>query len=408
MKYVKRFVEFYLLFYFIVFTGYRYQMADPMILQILTLIIMVIMVGWLVYLLISKESPGLPPNPGVYLLYAGFYLTSVFHSVDHHYSIPEGFLYFIAMLLFVGILSLVRYGYSRRDLLNSLLLVGAVYSVMKAVQLPQVYGGWNFRECLPRGVLVPNVSAGFLGMVSVVSLSIWLWRGDKKEWLAFGTFVVSALTVFVIGSRGGYIGTIAGIAVVLLLRIIITGEFSRMAVVLVFSMLLFMPIVGSMVVRQPTCETIIDEEVAVRDSRAWTGNVTVRYDFWDTAFDIFREYPVFGAGPGGYTAIAGPIYEYRNATWHSHNLYLNILAERGAVGFIMSAVVLFVLVRAILKQPDPVYKLIGCGAIMVILGQGLVDVVVYEPLVMRYYFAILAVAVGPNLVKGKVLNAENN
>jgi len=399
--YVIRFTEVYLLFYFIIFTGFRYQIARPDILATQSFILMILMVVWLLYLLVQKESPGLPVNPGIYLIYACFYLSSLFGSVDIGLSLPEGYLFFVACFLFVGVLSLIRYGWSRRDLLDSLLWVGLIYTVMKGVQI--IAGIPEIGYCSRQGAIVANKSGGFLALVMVISLSIWLTRKDRKERLSLITFIGSVVVWFMVGSRGAYIGGVAGVAVVLLVHTIITGRWKWKNVALVVSALLVLPIIGTAVFRPSTCIAVNEAgEIIERDSIAWDHNISVRGRLWGTALDVFREYPLKGAGPGTFPLFTGPDFDYRKYIAHSHSIYMNVLAERGLIGLVMSGIVIISMLRLLLfGGMDPVYKLVGVGVLVVTLGQGAVDVILSEPFVMRYLFVVLAVAVGPKLDNGE-------
>jgi len=399
-RYVVRFIEVYMLFYFIIFTGFRYQIARPEILATQSFILMILMVAWLIYLLVQKGSPGLPVNPGVYLVYAGFYLSSLFGSVDIGLSLPEGYLFFVACFLFVGVLSLIRYGWNRRDLLDSLLWVGLIYTVMKGTQI--IVGIPEIGYCSRQDSIVANKSGGFLALVMVVSLAIWLTRKDRKERLALITFIGSTVVWFMIGSRGAYIGGFAGVAVVLLIHTVITGRWKWKNAVLVVSALLVLPMIGTVVFRPLTCLAVNEAgEIEERDSRYWNYNIATRGRLWGTAFDVFREYPLRGAGPGTFPLYTGPGYDYRKYMPHSHSIYMNVLAERGLIGLVMSGIVIVSMLQSLLfGEMDPVYKLVGVGVLAVTLGQGAVDVVLSEPFVMRYLFVVLAVAVGPNLDNG--------
>jgi O-antigen ligase len=61
-----------------------------------------------------------------------------------------------------------------------------------------------------------------------------------------------------------------------------------------------------------------------------------RWALWNAALKMFRDHPLFGVGPGGYhrfftTYHAGAL-DGESGWGSAHNLYLNQLAERGALG----------------------------------------------------------------------------
>jgi|GEM_PF-2022595 len=85
-------------------------------------------------------------------------------------------------------------------------------------------------------------------------------------------------------------------------------------------------------------------------------NFYIRTEMWEAAFNIFKIYPVLGAGPGVYGMIMYDFYpnpdEIVGGTshLHAHNSYFEVLAEMGAVG-LASFLWIFIL-----------FLLMGCAA----------------------------------------------
>ncbi|MBM3245393.1 MAG: O-antigen ligase family protein, partial [Candidatus Omnitrophica bacterium] len=82
-----------------------------------------------------------------------------------------------------------------------------------------------------------------------------------------------------------------------------------------------------------------------------------RLDLWLAALNIFKDYPIFGSGPGTFEKflyVYGPQHGYKEGAihLHSHNTYLEILSDTGLMGF-MSLIILlsgfFRLVFAVLN-----------------------------------------------------------
>lgn len=62
-------------------------------------------------------------------------------------------------------------------------------------------------------------------------------------------------------------------------------------------------------------------------------SVLFRYRLWDSAISMFKENPVFGAG--WWTFYNKSIsFDYTNRNYHAHNVFLQLLAEGGIVGFL--------------------------------------------------------------------------
>jgi O-antigen ligase len=72
-----------------------------------------------------------------------------------------------------------------------------------------------------------------------------------------------------------------------------------------------------------------------------------RLHFWSIAFQIFKDYPIFGAGLDTF-GTAFPFYDSWNGTFRieqAHNDYLQILADAGIIGFLCVAGFIFLLFR---------------------------------------------------------------
>ena len=78
-------------------------------------------------------------------------------------------------------------------------------------------------------------------------------------------------------------------------------------------------------------------------------NISTRYVLWDISWDLIKTHPLLGVGMGDFTIET----ERRLAGRHvetavdSHNVYLQILATRGLVGFIPFLYFWFVLLRTL-------------------------------------------------------------
>jgi putative inorganic carbon (HCO3(-)) transporter len=95
---------------------------------------------------------------------------------------------------------------------------------------------------------------------------------------------------------------------------------------------------------------------------------------------MFLAHPIFGVWFGTYRIsslmyVPAPI----GGQLHAHNLYLQLLAETGIVGFLALVVPVgasFVLALKLVKHPDPMVRIVGvgvCGAITATLIHGMVD-----------------------------------
>jgi len=421
MKYIKKFIEVYLLFYFIIFTGFRYQVANPAILHVSTIILEVLLALWLLYMLVNNKDPVFPKDPAYYVVFGLAFLTSSIHSIGLAESFIELHLFSITALLFVGLLSWVKWGSSRKDVLNSLLWVGLIYNGIKIMQMAST--NKFLLTCNDRTGL-PNKTAGYVTLVLILSLSLFLNDRDKKKsLLPIIGMISSTVIIFFMGSRGGYGGAIAGILLTLFIYYVSTGNFKISSVIIIVSLVLVVPVVGTLVIRSNTCEFVTATgEIGTYVTGAWSNNINTRFELWDTAIQIIKRFPVFGAGPGTFPIFAKPRFDPHPTVFvHAHNLYLNVFAERGIVGLITGAGLIFIIVRTAFKRKDLLSKMIVVGMFGAVLVQGLVDVVLLEPFIPRFLFSIIAVLLVRESEdvsgsctqsdigrKGEIHNAENN
>lgn len=108
---------------------------------------------------------------------------------------------------------------------------------------------------------------------------------------------------------------------------------------------------------------------------------TARFSLWGAAIRAFRERPLVGSGLGTFSWLY-PRYRppaVVNKVDHAHNEYLQILAEMGSVGFILTAICLGAFIRAFVKglwsRKDPETKGLALGAFTGVVSLALHNVV---------------------------------
>lgn len=105
-----------------------------------------------------------------------------------------------------------------------------------------------------------------------------------------------------------------------------------------------------------------------------------RLALWEAAGAMFLAHPVLGVGYGNYRSLYGDyIPGARPDELDAHNLYLQLLAETGAIGFLAFCALMVAFARMALRlarQADPFYRLVGIGlggALAATLIHGMVD-----------------------------------
>ena len=81
-----------------------------------------------------------------------------------------------------------------------------------------------------------------------------------------------------------------------------------------------------------------------------SGDLTGRTVIWDHAFGTWYDHPVIGVGSGAFRKIVEPVFGRARS---AHNSYLGVLAETGAVGLALLAILLAIAVeQAWRKSPE--------------------------------------------------------
>ena len=196
----------------------------------------------------------------------------------------------------------------------------------------------------------PNPYAGYLGYLFPVAASLTLsafgrWRKMRQPIhlalaVACGATTVTLLMGIIMSwSRGAWLGAIAGGVVVIAVRsrrsaALIAGALIALALVIATFGTGWMPQIISGRISDlgnytsgpdPTRTEITDANFAVLE----------RLAHWQAGQRMFADHPWLGVGIGNY----GAAYEnYAPAHWylplgHAHNVFINFLAEVGAIGF---------------------------------------------------------------------------
>ena len=217
----------------------------------------------------------------------------------------------------------------------------------------------------------PNPYAGYLGFCLPVaaSLALWSWnrcwssRLENPRIFLWALFYTLSAGVIVLGllaswSRGGWMGAVVGLTLVVLLR-------SRRAMMLGVggvAVLLITLLLGS------TLPAWIPTPIAARlqDIPAYFGlgdvlnqpvtdenfAVIERVAHWVAALRMWEQAPWLGIGPGNYATVYPTVRlpRWEEPLGHAHNFYLNTLAESGLVGLSTYLLLWLIVIRWIWQQ----------------------------------------------------------
>lgn len=116
---------------------------------------------------------------------------------------------------------------------------------------------------------------------------------------------------------------------------------------------------------------------------------------WESAYEMFKDHPVFGVGIGQYASKYLNEYkspEAKEKQNHCHNNFLQMLAENGVAGFIGFCLLFGYILLSSLKNAffkcSPYYVLIF-GSSLALLLQGFTEYNFGNSAVIKYYWATL-------------------
>ncbi len=182
--------------------------------------------------------------------------------------------------------------------------------------------------------------------------TFWKWFAGIAGFLGF-------LGIFFSGTRGAFLGVVAGIMALFIFYFITLRDNKKIRIILVSIVLGGAAIFGilylfrsnKVVANLPLVNRFFSIQLSGFTS-------TTRGMAWGIAIDGWRDKPIMGWGPGNYYYAFNKYYRpeflrfgYRE-TWfdNAHNIVLNTLTERGATGLIiylsLFAVAIYMLLRA--------------------------------------------------------------
>lgn len=247
----------------------------------------------------------------------------------------------------------------------------------------------------------PNLLAGYLLPAVIFSLvAIFAWQSWLKKALALTMLIVNITCLILTFSRGGWIGLVVAVLAVMALLVYWTSVEMPP-----FWRTWSLPIVLGGLIGVLVLAVIFIPEFRLRilsifaDRKDSSNNF--RRNVWDAVFEMIRDRPIFGIGPGhnSFNQIY-PLYQRpRYTALSAYSIFLEVVVETGFVGlafFIWLLIVTFntafLQVRR-LRQSRSVEGFWLIGAIATLLGMiahGTVDTVWYRPEVNTLWWLIVA------------------
>jgi len=292
----------------------------------------------------------------VVLWIGGAYLAAAFAGLPGNAWAKTGDVAVSALLFWM----VARAGYARRELRWLLGVLVASTLAGLALGYWRMWGGAGKSGTLQLySVGHVNHTAIYLAMMLGVCAS-WLfarWRAwpVNRQSVAFAVTALALVSLVVTASRGA-----VGVGFVMLLLLALAW-WRRWRAPLIASLAAIALVFAALVLLN--AEVIRKQEINVASQNV----LSHRDGIWRMGLAAWEKYPWFGVGKDSYSQIthdrvrawrseAGKGYDAARYVQfpHAHSLYVNTLAERGAVGFATLAAVLIAALIALLRyRPRP-------------------------------------------------------
>jgi O-antigen ligase len=174
-------------------------------------------------------------------------------------------------------------------------------------------------------------SVGLLVLAAILTLPLigaaFFFSLSRGAWLGFALAVV---VMTALRSRKALL--VCAISAFVLVGILILGSLSLLPSALT-NRIADVPSFLGLNLFDPRAVVLTDENFGIVDRMA----------HWFAAWNMFSDFPYLGVGIGNY-GVVYPLYGLRDwphSLGHSHNFYLNMLAETGIVGFVFYSALVF-------------------------------------------------------------------
>lgn len=247
----------------------------------------------------------------------------------------------------------------------------------------------------------PNLLAGYLLPAVIFSfVAIFAWQSWLKKALGLTMLIVNTACLILTFSRGGWIGLV--VAVLTVMALLVYWKSDQMPL---FWRTWSLPIVLGSLIGVLILAVIFVEPVRLRvfsifaDRQDSSNNF--RRNVWDAVFEMIRDRPIFGIGPGhnSFNQVY-PLYQRpRYTALSAYSILFEVTVETGFVGLACFLWLIIVTFNTALLQVRRLRRLRSgegfwlVGAIAILLGMlahGTVDTVWYRPEVNTLWWLIVA------------------
>jgi tetratricopeptide (TPR) repeat protein len=290
------------------------------------------------------------------IAFLGVLAIAAYFSIDPRRSFTEVWLIGAALFLFLLASDLVNRGWDVELWVKALLIVGAIIMALTWREAIVWYWQWlgstgKIWPDLFYRLPAPNFLAIFLNVLLMVAGASFVFSKSKAARCLLGIWMASAVgLIYLTSSRGGWLGTAAGLGVVIFFTALAFPEKRkalfdwmrrhRFITIMIFIAGFTALLVFGWVFYQ---HSKLPSHAAVGVSRAF---------LWSPAWQAFLRSPIIGSGPYTYISFfvqqqstpPSPLYLY------AHSIYLDLLSGSGVVGLAVFLVMIAGLIAGLIGK----------------------------------------------------------
>ncbi|MBD2346367.1 IctB family putative bicarbonate transporter [Anabaena subtropica] len=247
----------------------------------------------------------------------------------------------------------------------------------------------------------PNLLAGYLVPAVIFSLmAIFVWQGWMKKSLALTMLCVNTACLIFTYSRGGWIGLVVAVLAAIAL-LVYWWSVQMPAFWRTWSLpILLGSLIGVLVIAVIFVEPVRLRVLSIFADRQDSSN-NFRRNVWDAVFEMIRDYPIIGIGPGhnSFNKVY-PLYQRpRYTALSAYSIFLEVAVEMGFVGLTCFLWLIIVTINTAsvqlrrLRQSGDLEGLWLIGALATLLGMlahGTVDTIWFRPEVNTLWWLMVA------------------
>lgn len=247
----------------------------------------------------------------------------------------------------------------------------------------------------------PNLLAGYLLPAVVLSLvAIFVWQSWYRKALALTMFIVNTACLIFTYSRGGWIGLVVAILTVMVL-LFYWWNMQMPPFWRTWSLPIILgSVIGVLVIAIIFVEPVRLRVYSIFADRSDSSN-NFRRNVWDAVFEMIRDRPIIGIGPGhnAFNKVY-PLYQRpRYTALSAYSIFLEVAVETGFVGLacflwliIVTFNTAFLQLRRLRESMNVEgFWLIGAFATLLgMLAHGTVDTIWFRPEVNTLWWLMVA------------------